>query len=278
MADLTWIPDSLRNLLQRSEAHYRSIGFKRTAHHMKASLESATSRGTISEDFYPRYVQLLKDDVKEFMHSWEIGRRLSEHFIDSMIYSIDRIASMLEDLDSRSKTPTFNGSTSHPEDVEAIEEYIDRNGGIYDPLTLTTDPYEALDLMDPFYDLIYNHVYVPGRDYLVSQLDLAVGHEKMMVLAEEILAVSMVLPMDGETVSDFRHAFQVPGYFTDDEASWVVADDCVVPIEEVARWPLFMYYKVPILTAMLPIHNIRFFYLVQDRIEQQSSYIQNRMR
>ena len=42
-----------------------------------------------------------------------------------------------------------------------------------------------------------------------------------------------------------------------------------VPVAYFARWPLFMYYKVPIITAMLPVHNVIFFSLVQETVDKQ---------
>ena len=73
---------------------------------------------------------------------------------------------------------------------------------------------------------------------------------------------------NGVKMSDFRYAFQNPGDFDDTEENWILNDHVTVPVESVARWPLFMYYLVPIINAMLPIHNVIFFSLVQSEMEK----------
>ena len=48
----SWLPETVRNILERSESHYRSVNFKRCAHHMKAALDSVSAGGAVAPDFY----------------------------------------------------------------------------------------------------------------------------------------------------------------------------------------------------------------------------------
>lgn len=261
--ELSWIPETLKILLERSESHYRSINFKRTAHLMKQTYDDAV-RGSVSVEFYAKYVRVLKDDSKDFFKSFGFDEATTDAFIASMNRSIDAVQLMLNTLDKEGKTPTFNGATSKNEDVEAINAYLDENGGLFDPIESTPDHYSALEAMDPFYEVVYNHVFIPGRDFIVSQVDLAIGHDHMLEYADSILSVDGLIPDCKLNVADFRYAFQHPGNFNEDETGWVLTDKVTVPVKAIARWPLFMYYKVPIITAMLPIHNVIFFSLVQE--------------
>ena len=60
-ADQSWIPETLKTILSKSESHYRSVGFKRTAFLMNQTLLSA-EMGRIPDDFYEKYVLRLRDD------------------------------------------------------------------------------------------------------------------------------------------------------------------------------------------------------------------------
>ena len=263
----SWLPETVKNLLERSEAHYRAVGFKRCAHHMKATLSSAVGEAMIPSDFYPRYVSLLKDDSKEFIMGLGFPERITDPFVRSMHRSIDLVAQVMSELDTASKTPTFSGSTSRKDDADAVNSYLSEHG-LFDPVAEAEDPLGALELADPFYEMVHDHVFMPGRNYLIVQLELAAGRERMEQAADEILSVDRAIRERGEVYSDFRYAFSHPGDMTDD-GKWRVIEGFDVPVDYFARWALFMYYKVPIITAMLPVHNIIFFSLVQDRIAEQ---------
>ncbi len=266
-ADQSWIPETLKTILSKSESHYRSVGFKRTAFLMNQTLLSA-EMGRIPDDFYEKYVLRLRDDARDFMATFGFGPAVTEQFTQSLLKAIDSVHTLLVGLDKEGKTPTFNGATSKKEDVEAMNAFLDEYGGLFDPLAAASDNYTALENMAPFYEVVYNHVFVPGRDFMVSQLELAVGHDKMKDIAEAIFSVNGLMEKDGQKMSDFRYAFQNPGRFDDTEENWILNDHVSVPVESVARWPLFMYYLVPIINAMLPIHNVIFFSLVQSEMEK----------
>lgn len=266
-AEPSWIPETLKSILSKSESHYRSVGFKRCAHLMGKTLTEAES-GSVDPEFYEKYVHHLKDDAKEFMATFGFGPAVTQQFTDSMLKAIDSVHTLLVGLDKEGKTPTFNGATSKKEDVEALNKFLDEYGGLFDPLAAATDNYTALEHMSPFYEVVYNHVFIPGRDFLISQLELAVGHNKMQDISEAIFSINGLMEKNGVKMSDFRYAFQNPGDFDETEENWILNDHVSIPVESVARWPLFMYYLVPIITAMLPIHNVIFFSLVQSNIEK----------
>ncbi len=263
----SWIPETLKTILSKSESHYRSVGFRRCAHLMGQTLASAES-GSVPADFYEKYVHHLKDDAREFMAGFGFGPAVTQQFTESVIKAIDSVYTLVVGLDKEGKTPTFNGATSKKADVEAMNSFLDEYGGLFDPLAAATDNFTALEHMAPFYEVVYNHVFIPGRDFLISQLELAVGHTKMQDISEAILSVNGLMEKNGEKMSDFRYAFQNPGKFDETEENWILNDRVTIPVESVARWPLFMYYLVPIVTAMLPIHNVIFFSLVQTQMEK----------
>ena len=264
----SWLPETVRNILERSESHYRSVNFKRCAHHMKAALDSVSAGGAVAPDFYPRYVEKLKDDCREFIAGFGFEPSVTESFTRSMLRSIDLVAQALEEFDRTSKTPTFSGATTRREDAEAINAYLSAHGGLFDPMTVSQDPMEVLEAVDPFYEAVHDHVLVPGRNYLIVQMELAAGHERMLQVADEILSVEKAIRDRGEVFSDFRYAFANPGDMAEN-GEWQIMEGYSVPVAYFARWPLFMYYKVPIITAMLPVHNVIFFSLVQETVDKQ---------
>ena len=266
----SWLPETVRNILERSESHYRSVNFRRCAHHMKAALEDISSGRPLPADFYPRYVEKLKDDSREFIAGFGFGSPVTEAFTRSMQRSIDLVAQALEEFDRAGKTPTFSGVTSRREDVEAINSYLSAHGGLFDPMEVSEDPLKVLEAVDPFYEAVHDHVLIPGRNYLVVQMELAAGHDRMLQVADEILSVEKAIRDRGEVFSDFRYAFENPGDMTD-SGEWGIMEGYSVPVPYFARWPLFMYYKVPIITAMLPVHNVIFFSLVQETVARQKA-------
>lgn len=268
-ADFSWVPETLTKLLERSESHYRSVGFKRTAYLMKSTSEDAKNNN-VSVDFYGKYVRLLKDDASEFVGNMGFDAETKGAFVSSLHRSVDAVHVLLDTMDKDGKTPTFNGATSRKEDVEAVNVYLDAAGGIIDPVESTGNPYSALESADPFYETVYNHVYLPGKEFLVAQAGIPLGREHMMEYADAILSVDGLIPDKGENASDFRYAFQHPGKFTEDMKGWILTDRVTVPVKSIARWPILMYYKVPIVTAMLPVHNVVFFALVNETVRKKS--------
>ena len=266
----SWLPDTVKNLLKNSEAHYRSIGFRRVASLMSSTLNSASDIGPITPEFYTKYVRCLTDDSAQLVRSFGFPKNVTEYFVNSMARSIDLVQQVLTELDSLGKTPTFNGTTGKKEDAEAIQRFFSENE-LSDPVQKGSDPADILAAAEPFFDMVYEHVFRPGRDYLISQLDLAAGHDRMLVVSEEILSIEKAVRQHGEVFSDFRYVQTHPGDLSDDGSAWKVLDDFDVPVDRFSRWAYFIYYKVPILTAMLPVHNIIFFALVQDTIEKRRS-------
>ena len=110
-AEPSWIPETLKSILSKSESHYRSVGFKRCAHLMGKTLTEAES-GSVDPEFYEKYVHHLKDDAKEFMATFGFGPAVTQQFTDSMLKAIDSVHTLLVGLDKEGKTPTFNGATS----------------------------------------------------------------------------------------------------------------------------------------------------------------------
>ncbi|MBO5600063.1 MAG: hypothetical protein J5897_03360 [Candidatus Methanomethylophilus sp.] len=266
----SWLPETVRNILERSESHYRSVNFKRCAHHMKAALDAVSAGEPLSADFYDRYVQLLKDDCREFLAGFGFEPKITDLFTKSMLRSIDLVAQALGEFDRTGKTPTFSGATSRREDVEAINAYLSAHGGLFDPMKVSEDPLKVLEAVDPFYEAVHDHVLLPGRNYLIVQMELAAGHDRMLQVADEILSVEKAIRDKGEVYSDFRYAFENPGDLTE-SGEWQIAEGYSVPVSYFARWPLFMYYKVPIITAMVPVHNVIFFSLVQENVAKQKA-------
>ncbi len=270
MEDRSWIPDTVKNILKNSETHYRSIGFRRVASLMSSTYRDVSDHNTISPEFYSKYVRLLIDDSSQLVRSFGFPKNVTEYFISSITRSIGLVEHVLSELDEKGKTPTFNGTTGKAEDAKEFQKYFSTTG-LTDPMLNSSDPLEILGSAEPFFDLVYEHRFKPGRDYLISQLDLAVGHDRMLIVSEEILSVEKAVRENGEVFSDFRYVQTHPGDLSEQGTGWKVLDDFVVPINRFARWGYFMYYKVPILTAMLPVHNIIFFALVQDNIEKRHS-------
>ena len=234
---------------------------------MKAALEAVSAGNPVPADFYPRYVEKLKDDAREFIAGFGFEASVTESFTKSMLRSIDLVAQALEEFDRTSKTPTFSGATTRREDAEAINAYLGAHGGLFDPMSVSQDPMEVLEAVDPFYEAVHDHVLVPGRNYLIVQMELAAGHERMLQVADEILSVEKAIRDRGEVFSDFRYAFANPGDMAEN-GEWQIMEGYSVPVAYFARWSLFMYYKVPIIAAMLPVHNVIFFSLVQSEMEK----------
>lgn len=262
-----WLPETVINLLTELERYYVSVGFRRTASLMRTSLSGARTDGSLPSDFYGRYVSLLKDDSRDMVSSFGFDEGTKETFIRSVSRSIDMVSDMLAQLDSEGRTPTFSGSAGKADDRHALETYINEYG-ISDPVSEGLTPYEVLSAADGFYNIVHDHVFVPGRSYLVSQLELAVGRDRTLAIVEELLCAEKTIRENGIAVSDFEYAFVHPGTFTKDMACWHIADGLDVSVGRFARWPLLVYYKTPILTSMLPVHNVIFFTLVQDAVEK----------
>ena len=237
---------------------------------MKAALDAVSAGEPLSADFYDRYVQLLKDDCREFLAGFGFEPKITDLFTKSMLRSIDLVAQALGEFDRTGKTPTFSGATSRREDVEAINAYLSAHGGLFDPMEVSEDPLKVLEAVDPFYEAVHDHVLLPGRNYLIVQMELAAGHDRMLQVADEILSVEKAIRDKGEVYSDFRYAFENPGDLTE-SGEWQIAEGYSVPVSYFARWPLFMYYKVPIITAMVPVHNVIFFSLVQENVAKQKA-------
>lgn len=265
----SWLPDTVINLLKNSEVHYRSIGFRRVASLMSTTLRSA-DEGAVSPAFYPKYVRCLTDDSAQLVRSFGFPKDVTEYFITSMTRSIGLVEQILSELDSSGRTPTFNGTTGKKEDNEVFRRFFSTSG-LSDPVMNGSGSLEILSNAEPFFNLVFEHSFLPGKDYLVSQLDLAVGHDRMLIVSEEILSVEKAIRENGEVFSDFRYVQTHPGDLSTDGSAWKVLDDFEVPVERFSRWAYFMYYKIPILTAMLPVHNIIFFSLVQETIEKRRS-------
>ncbi len=270
MEGLSWIPETVKNILKNSETHYRSIGFRRVASLISSACRDVSDLGTVSPKFYSEYVRLLTDDSSQLVRSFGFPKDITEYFIASLARSIGLIGQILSELDEKGKTPTFNGTTGRTEDAEAFRKYFSA-AELTDPMRISSEPPEILGSAEPFFGLVYEHRFKPGRDYLVSQLDLAVGHDRMLAVSEEILSVEKTVSRDGGVFSDFGYAQTHPGDLTEQGNGWKICEDLVVPVDRFSRWGYFMYHKVPILTAMLPVHNIVFFSLVRNNIAKRRS-------
>lgn len=266
----SWLPETVMNLLKNSEAHYRSIGFRRVASHMVSTIRTASEEGTVHPEFYRKYVRCLTDDAVQLIRTFGFTKDVTDYFADSMVRSIRLTEQMLSELDSAGRTPTFNGTTGRKEDAEAFRDFFSASE-LMDPVASGPEVSDILYSAEPFFGLVYEHSFLPGKEYLVSQLDLAVGHDRMLTVSEEILSVEKAIRENGEVYADFSYAQTHPGDLSDDATAWRIMDGFDVPIDRFSRWAYFMYYKIPILTAMLPVHNIIFFSLVQDTIEKRSS-------
>ncbi|MCQ2084879.1 MAG: hypothetical protein MJZ21_01875 [archaeon] len=268
--DLSWVPETLINLLKRSESHYRAVGFKRTAHHISKALAEA-EKSNVNVEFYPKYVKLLKDDISDFITGMNFDRKVTDDFIGSMNQSIDAVSTLLAGLDAEGKTPTFNGSTSKPEDAASIRAFFEKYGTLYDPIRSTGNAFDALTFAIPTFEMVYNHVFTPGRAYLISQLELALGRDRTLEMVDSILSVYGIIPKGNELVSDYRYAYENPGDLSEDQKGWVLTDKVTIPVNSFARWSIFMYYKVQIITAMLPAHNVIFFAMVKNLINKRQA-------
>lgn len=199
----SWLPDTVINLLKNSEVHYRSIGFRRVASLMSTTLRSA-DEGAVSPAFYPKYVRCLTDDSAQLVRSFGFPKDVTEYFITSMTRSIGLVEQILSELDSSGRTPTFNGTTGKKDDNEVFRRFFSTSG-LSDPVMNGSGSLEILSNAEPFFNLVFEHSFLPGKDYLVSQLDLAVGHDRMLIVSEEILSVEKAIRENGEVFLSLIH-------------------------------------------------------------------------
>ena len=112
---------------------------------------------------------------------------------------------------------------------------------------------------------------LPGKRYYQGNIYVDEVELKAIELAKKVFKADFadVRPISG-TVANMAvlFAFANPGDMAEN-GEWQIMEGYSVPVVYFARWPLFMYYKVPIITAMLPVHNVIFFSLVQETVDKQ---------
>ncbi|MCQ2070461.1 MAG: hypothetical protein MJZ68_04970 [archaeon] len=259
-----WVSERLEALLGLSEAYYRSVGFKRVAFHMRKTLQAVKRDGVAPKDFYPGYVSKIKEDSAELVKRIGIDHRTSEVFASSIKRSVDSLTMQLDSINRAGRVSLYEPNTSKQEDRTAMDEFIAANG-LNDPGKAET-PYDAVSQARPFGKVVLNHVYNPGMDYIQNQIGVALGLDKIGEFLEELFSVRAVMD-DG--ISDFRDIYCVDKRFSKKSSTVKVGGEDV-DMYEVARWPLLMYYKVPILTSMIAVHNVVFLSFVKTAVAEQT--------